>query len=59
MSSASVQMSIDNRWVPCQPAEGFGVLGVRYLCDLGGRGAQAKRLLVRPVVWPQASGQAA
>lgn len=57
MSSAMPQLCIDGQWIACLQAEGYGTLGVRYLCDLGtGQGRLAKRLLIRHRAWPQARG---
>src|SRR5262245_47671624 len=45
---------LDNRWVPCLPAEDFGFLGERLICDLGNTGGNAqKKLLLRKGTWHQ------
>lgn len=57
MSSTLPQLCIDGRWIACQDADGFGALGIRYLCELGSSpGQPTKKLLVRQQVWPQTGG---
>lgn len=48
MSTLPKHLCIDGKWVPCQPADGFGVLGLRQLCELTSEtGHPGKRLLIR------------
>ena len=57
MSITTPQICIDNRWISCSSAEGYGTLGIRYVCDLGtSAGQPEKRLLIRHRVWPQTAG---
>ena len=57
MSSTLPQLCIDGRWIACQAADGFGALGIRYLCELDSSAGQpAKKLLVRQQVWPRIRG---
>ena len=43
-------LSLDGKWFPCDPADEFGFLGDRILCDLGSSSDQpGKKLLLRSV----------
>jgi hypothetical protein len=45
-------LSIDGKWVPCLPAEEYGFIGFRSLCDLGSSPDQPqKKLLIRRLNW--------
>jgi hypothetical protein len=53
MPTASAQMAIDGKWVECLPAEDYGFLGVREVCELKSEAGQtAKKLLLRYLLWP-------
>src|SRR5947209_2557410 len=59
MPPSPVQMCIDGKWVACLPAEDFGFLGIRYICELGASPGQPNRkLLIRASTWPQAGAPA-
>jgi hypothetical protein len=49
-----MQLCIDGKWVRCLPAEDFGFIGVRHVCDLSTTPGQPNRkLLIRNCTWPQ------
>lgn len=55
-SGASVQprVCIDGKWITCLPAEEYGYVGTRYLCDLATTAGQPNRkLLIRAHEPPQ------
>jgi hypothetical protein len=46
-------MAIDGKWVECLPADDYGFLGVREVCELKSEAGQpAKKLLLRYLAWP-------